>query len=328
MLRSATTQMLPPRPPSPPSGPPFGMNFSRRNDATPLPPLPAVTSMRASSMNFMVTKKPRAAGLPAAPRGASLQRVDADGAAIARPLDRELHPAVDQREQGVVLADADIGAGMELRAALAHDDRAGADGLSAVRLHAQHLRLRIAAVAGRAAALLLCPVGGSCLLALAGHELAGQLVERVPVAGSGELRLLGPSRRIVRREARAARLHQRAQALDRGLGQLREGRDPGLGEDDGDLRSDTLDLLDVVARGCRDRRHFGAGFADCRRDAADEQLGEVLPVALLLSIVLAAAHLEDADLVVTTVGQDRCRNRGARYERSADGELVARADRQ
>src|SRR3546814_1888413 len=53
MLRSATAKMLPPRPPSPPSGPPLGMNFSRRKLATPLPPLPATTSMVASSTNFM-----------------------------------------------------------------------------------------------------------------------------------------------------------------------------------------------------------------------------------------------------------------------------------
>src|SRR3546814_17258704 len=54
MLRSATAWMLPPRPPSPPSGPPLGMNFSRRKLAAPLPPLPATTSMVASSTNFMV----------------------------------------------------------------------------------------------------------------------------------------------------------------------------------------------------------------------------------------------------------------------------------
>src|SRR3954464_847056 len=45
--------MLPPRPPSPPSGPPRGTNFSRRKEALPSPPLPAMTSMRASSKNFM-----------------------------------------------------------------------------------------------------------------------------------------------------------------------------------------------------------------------------------------------------------------------------------
>src|SRR3982750_728504 len=55
MFASATAQMLPPRPPSPPSGPPMGTNFSRRKDALPSPPLPAITSMRASSKNFMVS---------------------------------------------------------------------------------------------------------------------------------------------------------------------------------------------------------------------------------------------------------------------------------
>src|SRR5438105_6514944 len=45
--------MLPPRPPSPPSGPPRGTYFSRRKDAEPSPPLPAMTSILASSKNFI-----------------------------------------------------------------------------------------------------------------------------------------------------------------------------------------------------------------------------------------------------------------------------------
>src|SRR6476469_7754733 len=45
--------MLPPRPPSPPSGPPRGTYFSRRNETAPLPPPPAMTSIFASSMNFI-----------------------------------------------------------------------------------------------------------------------------------------------------------------------------------------------------------------------------------------------------------------------------------
>src|SRR5215469_1534211 len=49
--------MLPPSPPSPPSGPPMGMNFSRRKLTTPLPPLPAITLMMASSTNFISTPK-------------------------------------------------------------------------------------------------------------------------------------------------------------------------------------------------------------------------------------------------------------------------------
>ncbi len=44
----------------PPLGPPRGTYFSRRNAATPSPPLPACTSMRASSKNFMASARPAA----------------------------------------------------------------------------------------------------------------------------------------------------------------------------------------------------------------------------------------------------------------------------
>jgi hypothetical protein len=37
-----------------PSGPPNGLNFSRQKDATPLPPSPAMTSIFASSINFII----------------------------------------------------------------------------------------------------------------------------------------------------------------------------------------------------------------------------------------------------------------------------------
>src|SRR5438552_17505700 len=50
---SASAWMLPPRPPSPPSGPPRGTYFSRRKDAEPSPPAPAMTSILASSKNFI-----------------------------------------------------------------------------------------------------------------------------------------------------------------------------------------------------------------------------------------------------------------------------------
>ena len=49
------------------------------------------------------------------------------------PLVRELDLAVDEREQRVVLADADVDAGMDRGAALADDDAAGANQLAAVR---------------------------------------------------------------------------------------------------------------------------------------------------------------------------------------------------
>ena len=54
--------------------------------------------------------------------------VNVDAALDAFPL----HPAIGQGVKGVVTADADIPAGMELRAALANNDRSGEDGLPVV----------------------------------------------------------------------------------------------------------------------------------------------------------------------------------------------------
>jgi hypothetical protein len=54
-------------------------------------------------------------------------------------LDGELHGAFGQREQGVVLADADVFARVEFGAALANDDVAGEDELAAVALDARRL---------------------------------------------------------------------------------------------------------------------------------------------------------------------------------------------
>src|SRR5215510_7643070 len=68
----------------------------------------------------------------------------------------ELHMTVDEREQGVVLAKADILARMPLGAALARNDVAGHDLLPAEQLYAQPLAVRIAAVARGAACFLVC----------------------------------------------------------------------------------------------------------------------------------------------------------------------------
>ena len=46
------------------------------------------------------------------------------------------------------IADADIQAGMEGRAPLANDDRAGIDGFAAIDLHAESFRFGVAAVSG------------------------------------------------------------------------------------------------------------------------------------------------------------------------------------
>src|SRR5688572_15317812 len=64
-------------------------------------------------------------------------------------LGHELHRAGDEREEGVVLAHAHAGAGPELGAALAHDDRAGVDRLATELLHAETAARGVAAVAGR-----------------------------------------------------------------------------------------------------------------------------------------------------------------------------------
>src|SRR5258706_224796 len=70
-----------------------------------------------------------------------LQLLHAHRLTIARALDGVAHFAVDQCEQRMVLADADIAAGLELGAALTNDDRAGRNGLAAEHLDAEHLRL-------------------------------------------------------------------------------------------------------------------------------------------------------------------------------------------
>src|SRR6185312_11285578 len=82
-------------------------------------------------------------------------------------LDGKLHLAIDQREQGVVAAQADADARMELGAALADDDVAGFDGLAAEQLDAQIFRVGVAAVARGTYALFVCH-GGFSLLAATG----------------------------------------------------------------------------------------------------------------------------------------------------------------
>src|SRR4029078_2425969 len=71
-------------------------------------------------------------------------------------LGAELHVAVDQREQREILAEPDAHARMNHRAALPHDDAAGADRLAAVHLGAEALGVRIAAVARAAASFFVC----------------------------------------------------------------------------------------------------------------------------------------------------------------------------
>src|SRR3990172_1992851 len=115
--------MLPPWPPSPPSGPPRGTNFSRLKWATPFPPLPAWTSILASSMNFMVDSAPQIKKPYRADR-AFQETLRFSGRHHAyrflahRALDPEQYFARNLGVQGMVLAHADILACVHLRAAL------------------------------------------------------------------------------------------------------------------------------------------------------------------------------------------------------------------
>src|SRR5699024_8085901 len=97
-------------------------------------------------------------------------RDDADDLATAPRT--EFHGAVLQREQGVVLAASDIAAGVELGAALTHDDFAGVDSLPTETLDTQALRGRVATVLSGRNALLGCHVCSSLFLLLdAGQDM-------------------------------------------------------------------------------------------------------------------------------------------------------------
>jgi large conductance mechanosensitive channel len=76
----------------------------------------------------------------------------------------EVHGTRRAREQRVVLADADAVAGLEARAALAHDDLAAGHGLPGEHLDAQALGVGVAAVARRAQTFLMrhCRPPRSC----------------------------------------------------------------------------------------------------------------------------------------------------------------------
>ena len=69
---------------------------------------------------------------------------DVDPAAIAAA--GELHFAVDEGEQGVVLAETDVLAGIDRGAALPDEDVAGADHLAVELLGAKMLRIAVPTV--------------------------------------------------------------------------------------------------------------------------------------------------------------------------------------
>src|SRR2546430_414272 len=98
----------------------------------------------------------RTRGLGETRRPSGRRGEDADVARVALSL--EADDAVDLREQGVVVAAAHVEAGLEARAALPHQDAAAGDELAAESLDAEHLRVRVPAVAGAADAFLVSHV--------------------------------------------------------------------------------------------------------------------------------------------------------------------------
>src|SRR5689334_11633950 len=82
-------------------------------------------------------------------REASVRFDDADALAVLAEV-FETDCARNLGKERVVLSLANIGAGMDVSAALADDDRTGGDVLAGETLHAQPLAVRVAAVLGTA----------------------------------------------------------------------------------------------------------------------------------------------------------------------------------
>jgi hypothetical protein len=81
-------------------------------------------------------------------------RIDTD-TALVPGYRLEAHDAIDLAENGVVLADPDVGADMELSATLTDNDGAAANELAIGTLHAEALGLAVAAVTGGTHTLLV-----------------------------------------------------------------------------------------------------------------------------------------------------------------------------
>src|SRR5262249_8445767 len=149
----------------------------RATGTTP-PPAPAVPAIRSALRDVLLAPKAQrtvpAAARPhhdvcsvvkhtrsvrprgpcnAYPSSSPLGLDDAYEAALAaRP---ELDLAVAASEDRVIAPDSRSGAGTEARSALADQNHPGRDLLAGAKLHAEHLRVRVAAVARRAKSLLV-----------------------------------------------------------------------------------------------------------------------------------------------------------------------------
>ena len=132
---------------------------------------------------------------------------------ITRPRRPRVNCTVpaERGEDRVVLADADAVAGLEAGAALADDDLAAGHGLTGEHLDAEALGVRVAAVAARAEAFLMChrspPARWS--LALGGRRASARLLARPRRLARGDWRLGLAAVRLGRRSVSGARPHRR-----------------------------------------------------------------------------------------------------------------------
>src|SRR5690606_28129909 len=163
---------------------------------------------------------------------------------LAAALAAELDGAGRESEQGVVPAAPDVGAGVEVGAALADEDLAGVDLLAAEALHAETLRVRVTTVAGGACALLVCHV---CLSALLD---AGDLDARELLTVALALLVAGLVLVLLDDDLRAAEVIQnlgRDRDLRQRIGVGRHGVAVDE-EDGGQLDRLTLGSLDTIER--------------------------------------------------------------------------------
>jgi hypothetical protein len=94
---------------------------------------------------------------------------------LAATLRAELDRTRNEGEQSVVATATDTCAGVEVRAALANDDFAGLDDLSAVALDSEVLGVRVATITSRGRSLFVCHVVVLPRLLDAGNFHAGEV---------------------------------------------------------------------------------------------------------------------------------------------------------
>ena len=109
-------------------------------ESSPIVVLRVLRALRGEGLSVIASGNKKALPDPIGLLGSkreTLRRQDADGLFLERALDGEVHRTGDLGKQRMVLADADILAGMNLGAALAHDNAACGNHLSAITLHAE-----------------------------------------------------------------------------------------------------------------------------------------------------------------------------------------------